>query len=90
MAASYVTSQLDGETIPVIDISCISLQHVDVGYKHYEQVGVRLCEALSSCGFAYLSNHGIPECIINQCMQQSEKFFNLPLDVKLEYRLVHK
>ena len=76
------------DSIPVIDISCISLQHVDVAYKHYEELGTRLCTALATYGFAYLSNHGIPAKTINECVEQSENFFNLPLDVKLKYRLV--
>ena len=74
--------------IPLLDISCISLQHVDVAYKNYEELGTRLCDALSTCGFAYLSNHGIPERTINECVAESEKFFDLPLDVKLKYRYV--
>ena len=76
----------NGENIPLIDISCISLQHVDVAYKNYEELGGRLCEALSTCGFAYLKNHGIPERTVNECKAESEKFFNLPDNIKTKYR----
>ena len=78
------------EAIPVIDISCISLKNVDPAYKNYEELGTRLCKAFSTCGFAYLSNHGIPERTVNECKAESEKFFNLPSDVKLNYRFVHQ
>ena len=74
------------DTIPLIDISCISLQNVDVAYKNYEIIGTKLCEALSNCGFAYLSNHGIPEKTVKECVNESEKFFKLPTDVKMKYR----
>ena len=74
------------DTIPSIDISCISLQNVDVAYKNYETIGTKLCEALSNCGFAYLSNHGIPERTVNECVNASEKFFKLPPDVKMKYK----
>ena len=77
---------LKRDTIPLIDISCISLQNVDVAYKNYEAIGTKLCEALSSCGFAYLSNHGIPERTVKECVNESEKFFKLPSGVKMKYR----
>ena len=77
---------LKKNTIPLIDISSISLQNVDVAYKNYEIIGIKLCEALSSCGFAYLSNHGIPERTVKECVNESEKFFKLPSDVKMKYK----
>ena len=81
---------MNGVAIPVIDISGISLKNVDPAYKNYEDLGKRLCEALSTCGFAYLSNHGIPEKTVNECKAESEKFFQLPSDVKLKYRFDFK
>ena len=74
------------DSIPLIDISCISLQHVDVAYKNYEELGKTLCEALSTCGFAYLQNHGIPERTVEECKAESKKFFDLPDDIKTKYR----
>ena len=88
-ASSTKTSEgyiVKKDTIPLIDISCISLQNVDVAYKNYEIIGTKLCEALSNCGFAYLSNHGIPEKTVKECVNESEKFFKLPTDVKMKYR----
>ena len=72
--------------IPVLDISCISLQHVDVAYKNYEELGKKLCDALSTCGFAYLKNHGVPERTVEECKAESKNFFNLPDDIKTKYR----
>ena len=88
-ASSTKTSEgyiVKKDTIPLIDISCISLQNVDVAYKNYEIIGTKLCEALSNCGFAYLSNHGIPEKTVKECVNESEKFFKLPTDVKMKHR----
>ena len=85
---SVTEEVINNESIPLIDISCISLQNVDPAYKNYEELGTRLCKAFSTYGFACLSNHGIPERTVNECKAESEKFFNLPSDVKLKYRFV--
>ena len=84
--AQIVDESKTTDNIPLIDISCISLQHVDVAYKNYEELGTRLCEALSTCGFAYLKNHGIPERTVEECKAESKKFFQLPDDIKTKYR----
>ena len=79
-------STLKENSMPVLDISCISLQHVDVAYKNYEELGTKLCDALSTSGFAYLKNHGIPERTVEECKAESKNFFNLPDDIKTKYR----
>ena len=73
-------------SIPVLDISCISLQQEDVAHKNYEDLGTKLCDALSTSGFAYLKNHGIPERTVEECKAESKNFFNLPDDIKTKYR----
>ena len=73
-------------SIPLLDISCISLQHVDIAYKNYEELGKKLCEALSTYGFAYLQNHGIPERTVEECKAESKKFFDLTDEIKTKYR----
>ena len=72
--------------IPIIDLSPVSLIHVDVGNRKYTELGRKLHEAFSTCGFAYLKNHGIPEDIVSDCMKQSKSFFDLPIEIKKQYR----
>jgi len=43
-------------------------------------------EALSSDGFAYLINHGIPMEKVDQVFTESIKFFNLPVEQKMKYK----
>ena len=48
------------ETIPVIDISSISLDKGNLKSEQFSEVSYHLAQALSTWGFAYLKNHGIP------------------------------
>ena len=78
--------QAASESIPVIDISCISLTNVDVGNKRFKAAGEKLSNALSTWGFAYLSGHGIPEIVVRECMEEAKKFFGLPIEQKKLHR----
>ena len=49
------------ETIPVIDISSISLNKENLKCEQFSEVSYHLAQALSTWGFAYLKNHGIPK-----------------------------
>ena len=71
--------------IPVIDISAISLIHVDVGNKNYGTIGEKLHQALGNVGFAYLANHGIPAKIVEDCMREAKTFFQLPIEEKKRF-----
>jgi isopenicillin N synthase-like dioxygenase len=73
------------DQIPVIDVSSISLRNVDVATGNYEALGKTLCNVLSTCGFAYLINHGIPDMAVHECVAESKKFFKLPPAVKEKY-----
>ena len=48
----------------------------------YKNVAVSLSQALSNCGFAYLTHHGIHQKTIDSCFDQSKNFFKLPQPVK--------
>ena len=73
-------------SIPIIDVSNISMLNVDVAKRSFRAAGSELSRALATCGFAYLVGHGIPDSIIEQCMQQSELFFKLPREEKAKFR----
>ena len=73
------------ETIPVIDISSISLDKENLKSEQFSEVSYHLAQALSTWGFAYLKNHGIPKQAIKSCFQQSKEFFALPQNLKDNY-----
>ena len=74
------------DEIPIIDLNPISLIHVDVASKKYEEIGKLLSQALKTHGFAYLKNHGIPPDIVKNTFKQSRNFFSLPDSQKIKYR----
>ena len=45
-------------------------------------MAVSLAQALSNCGFAYLTHHGIHQKTIDSCFDQSKNFFKLPQPIK--------
>ena len=73
-------------SIPIIDLSKIALDNVDVSDQHYDEVGAEFCHALSTWGFAYLKNHGIPWDLVDNCVAQAKKFFERSQETKLKYR----
>jgi len=82
-SSSYSGSS-DG-VIPVIDVSKIALSNVDVSDKCYDAVGKEFCQALSTCGFAYLKNHGIPWRMVEACTEEAKIFFEKDAKTKIKY-----
>ena len=72
----------NSDFISVIDISPISLAIPNPKIEDFQKVSLNLADALSTKGFAYLTNHGIPETTIKHCFKQSENFFKLSQMVK--------
>jgi len=70
------------ERIPVIDVSPIGLTSISPTFDDYQQVSSSLAQALSTWGFAYLTNHGLNPTTITSCFSQSEAFFKLPQTIK--------
>ena len=71
--------------IPIIDLTEISLTRPNPEPSSFEKVSTDLAEALSSWGFAYLSNHGISRSTVNDSFRESRKFFSLDSSVKTKY-----
>lgn len=69
--------------IPVIDISALRQGDGDAS----RDVANKLGTACRDVGFFYVSNHGIPEKIIEDTFKNAERFFSLSLDEKLSYSL---
>ena len=59
-----------------------SISSYEPSNDDYKKVAVSLSQALSNCGFAYLTHHGIHQKTIDSCFDQSKNFFKLPQPVK--------
>ena len=70
------------EQIPVIDVSRIALTISSPEVDDYQQVASNLAQALSTWGFAYLTNHGVDQNTVKNCFNQSRHFFKLPQHIK--------
>lgn len=48
-----------------------------------------LRDAIVKVGFFYVKNHGVPDIVERHFVEQSMKFFNLPLKERLEVEMLH-
>ncbi|KAF7365652.1 Clavaminate synthase-like protein [Mycena venus] len=68
------------KAIPVIDMSNISNAEPAVRRALVDEIK----HACTDVGFFYVKNHGIPEEVMQRTLAQMQRFFDLPLDQKLE------
>ena len=68
--------------IKVIDISRIGLSTPSPSDEDYRETGDELFKAFEKVGFVYIKAHGVSKQIIDQSMERSRAFFNLPIDKK--------
>jgi isopenicillin N synthase-like dioxygenase len=69
-------------TLPIISLSDIT--HPDI--ERRRKLGKSICDAATSCGFFYISNHGIPDYTIASIFNETTRFFHdLTLDEKMEF-----
>ncbi|KAF2092452.1 Clavaminate synthase-like protein [Rhizodiscina lignyota] len=66
--------------IPVVDIARLYSQDVE------ERIGVakEIIHACENVGFFYIQNHGIPQDLIHGTLESNKKYFNKPLDEKMQ------
>jgi isopenicillin N synthase-like dioxygenase len=64
--------------IPVIDFA----PFLQGGQADQQAVAEQIYAACRDLGFMYLSNHGIPQSLLDQLLRQSKLFFDLPTEVK--------
>lgn len=64
--------------VPVVDYSLSQRQDTKAEFLS------QLRNAIVNVGFFYLSNHSIPEEVQQAALEQSDAFFNLPLQQKLD------
>lgn len=78
-AKHSATREADTGSIPVIDFG--PFLHGDAGDR--EAVARAMRQASADWGFFYLSNHGVPEAMLNQSFDASKAFFSLPYEEKM-------
>jgi len=84
MFASHRTDSTFDE-IPVIDLK--DAMNPDLEVRRALAAHIR--DACINVGFFYVSNHGIPESVIEQTLDVAKSFFALPLPTKEELD-IHK
>jgi isopenicillin N synthase-like dioxygenase len=45
----------------------------------------RLREACETYGFFEMTGHGVPQSLLDEALEQSRQFFDLPIDIKEKY-----
>jgi isopenicillin N synthase-like dioxygenase len=73
-------ARVSAATLPVIDISGLSSDRV----ADRNAVGANLRAACLDKGFFYISNHGVPEDLVQDVFAESAAFFALPAAQKAE------
>ena len=71
--------------LPVVDLDKATVLNDDdeLDIIGLQPIGAQLVKAFSEIGFVYITNHGIPETIIDECLSQSQQYFELPLIDKM-------
>ena len=68
--------------IKVVDVDRIGLCNVSPSDKDYQITGDELFRAFEKVGFVYIKGHGVSKQTIEQSMEKSRAFFNLPMQKK--------
>lgn len=78
---NYATAK-DVATIPVIDVGPLR----SGARAQVMRVAREIRQAATNVGFFYVSNHGVPQRIIDRAAEAGRRFFALPLDAKMEVK----
>jgi isopenicillin N synthase-like dioxygenase len=77
--------EVDFTSIPLIDIA--DLRSADLEKR--KAVAAKILDACERVGFFYVTNHGVPESVLQSVYEVADRFFALPLEEKLEVD-IHK
>ena len=77
----FSADRVDFDEIPVIDIGAMPGDNMDAKLEAAKAAR----EAAINVGFLYIKNHGISEDVIEAARLATERFYQLPEDVKLQY-----
>ncbi|XP_002735581.1 uncharacterized protein LOC100368784 [Saccoglossus kowalevskii] len=72
-------------TTMLVDFSAYNLQRDSPDSNCFQKLVDDVYLALTTTGFLYLTNHGIPPDVINNAFQQSMAFFALQDEIKMKY-----
>jgi len=78
-----VANGMDFESIPLVDFSGM----IDGTAESKRRVAAAIRDACTNVGFFYLSNHGVPQEQISSVFAQCPRFFDLPLDRKMQWHV---
>ncbi len=73
------TKQVAIDEIPIIDVGALVEEQV----TGPTAVAAEMAKAFESIGFCYITNHGIPQELIDRAFAALPSFFDLPLDAKM-------
>ena len=68
--------------IKVVDVDRIGLCNTSPSDEDYQITGDELFRAFEKVGFVYIRGHGVSKQTIEQSMERSRAFFNLPIQKK--------
>lgn len=68
-------------SIPVIDLALLTSHDRQIHAKSVQQLG----KACAEWGFFMLTNHGIPEKLMEELMKKSREYHDLPMEEKEEF-----
>nr|XP_039251344.1 UPF0676 protein C1494.01-like [Styela clava] len=74
--------------IPIIDFQKCGLMYKndnEIEESSFIEIGEKLFKAFSTSGFAYITNHGIPDQVINEANKVSDDFFATSLEYKMKF-----
>lgn len=69
-------------SVPVIDISALVTDRVNVNPKDFDHTVERIGKACGEWGFFYIVNHGIDKEFVGKASKLSTDFFLQPKEVK--------
>ncbi|WP_400160054.1 isopenicillin N synthase family dioxygenase [Arthrobacter sp. BPSS-3] len=72
------------ESLPVLDYS-----RLNAGPEESSRFRDELRDAMHNVGFLYLSDHGIPQDLVDAMLETSRRFFDLPEEQKLAVENIH-
>ena len=83
--STLLDQSLIGERIPVEAIPLIDLGPFRTGDRAVRrEVARQLGEACRNIGFFYVTNHGVPQALIDRTFAEAKRFFDLAPEIKAE------
>ncbi|OXA63627.1 UPF0676 protein C1494.01 [Folsomia candida] len=71
------------DKIPTVDFSHLS-SATPPSQSEWKEAAETVFNALSGIGFVYLTNHGVPDSVIENAFTESKDFFELPTETKMK------